>query len=143
MDHRAERAEHLVAAEVARAVVDRLQSIDVDHQHAESAVAATRPADLLLEGQEQLGAVEEAGQRVGAREIQHALHGAALVRGVGDGHEGEQPGGDEADGEAKDVLRTVGSEVRIHGEDPGERDGREAGGGRARRPVRRPARRPR
>ena len=60
----------------------RLQAVEVDHQHAEAAVAATRPADLLLEGDEQLRAVEEAGQGIGARQVDDALH-ARVAGGCG------------------------------------------------------------
>jgi hypothetical protein len=128
VDDDAQGTQHLVAAQVPGAVVDGLQPVEVDHEHAEATVAATGAAHLLLEGQEQLRAVEEAGQRISARQVDHALHGSPLVTGVGDGHEGEEPGRDDADRQAQRVLRPVLAQARIHeqrgGEGRGGQDGR-------------------
>ena len=129
VDDGAEGAQHLVPAEVAGAVVDRLEPVDVDHQHAEAAVAAPGAADLLLEGQEQLRAVEEPGERIGPREVDHPLHRPSLVPGIGDRHERQQPGRQQADGEAQDVLRAVQPEVRVDRQHRGKGKGGERCGG--------------
>ncbi len=130
-DHGAKRAKDLVATQVAAAVVDRLQPVQVDHEHAEATIAATGTAHLLLEGHEQLSTVEEAGQRIGPRLLDRARHCPTLVPGVGDGHEGQEPGREEADREAQRVLSHVAAELGIDEQDGGERGGGQPRGGQA------------
>ena len=56
--------EHTVAEEVAERVVDELEVVKVEHQHAQRSLAALRPHDLLAHPLVQVAVVEEAGERI-------------------------------------------------------------------------------
>ncbi len=98
---------------VAQGVVDGLQSIQVDHQQAESALAAARPPNLLLQGGVDLGAVEEPGQWISDRQLQDPRLNAPLVRGEHAGEEGEQPDRADVDAEPEQLEPGVRSAAGI------------------------------
>jgi hypothetical protein len=93
-------AEDLVADGVAVVVVDVLEVVDVDHQHADGVAVAAGAGDLLLAEAEEVAAVVEAGEPVDRRHgldlgeqvalgdlgvVLAALEAAAVVhRGDGD-----------------------------------------------------------
>ena len=69
-------AQHLVAARVAEAVVDRLEAVEVEEQHGQRGVLALQPADRVVEAVEEQHAVGQAGQRVVQRLVEQQLLGA-------------------------------------------------------------------
>src|SRR5690606_17579527 len=80
-------AQHVVADEVAEAIVDRLEMVDVDHQARERSLLAAAPRELLLEAGLEIVPVAPARQRIG----QPALHEAGTVRRVLEGESGDDP----------------------------------------------------
>ena len=106
-DHLADAAQDAVAEEVAVAVVDRLELVEVHHQQAEAAVRAEAAGDLALDGGEEERPVEEARQRVDRREADRRVAGPALLAGddhrdVGEQDERGQVDADRRDGHRRD-----------------------------------------
>jgi hypothetical protein len=58
-----------ISCGVTEAVIDRLEVIDVDHQHRQRTLVALETAPFLVGEREKMAAVDEAGQRVGGREL--------------------------------------------------------------------------
>ncbi len=58
LDHRGEVLEHVVTGEVAEAVVDAFEAIDVEHDQRQVAAIAQRAPDLSLERLDEVAAVE-------------------------------------------------------------------------------------
>ena len=67
--------QQLVADPVAERVVDVLEAVEVDEQHADAAAAALRLRDRLRQPLVQQQAVRQAGQRVARRHVLEALLG--------------------------------------------------------------------
>ena len=71
--------EHLVAHQVAAGVVDHLELVEVEVEQHVLAPLGAGAADGALQADLELAAVDQAGQRVVAREVDHlALHAAEL-----------------------------------------------------------------
>ena len=64
-------------------VVDRLEVVDIRHQHRQGARGAFGPFDFLMKPRVDVGAIEEARQRIDRRRIGKAMHFRVV------------PGGDE------------------------------------------------
>ena len=77
-----ELAQHVVAGVVAVAVVDRLEVVDVEHQHGQRLAARGRLLDQRAEVAFHVAAVVEAGERVGDRHLDRHLHVVAQPLGV-------------------------------------------------------------
>jgi hypothetical protein len=105
-------------------VIDGLQPVEVDHQYAEAAAAASGALYLLLEGREERGAVEEAGERVGLRQLQDLGAHAALGARVDAGEIGEQVEGAQVDRHPQQVDAGC-AEARVQQQlaDVGQRGG--------------------
>ena len=107
--------QHVVARRVAVAVVDLLEVVDVDEEHAGRHLRALGPGERMLEPVAQQRAVGEPGQRVVQRLVAHPLLAAqprqrrAEDRGHG-AHEARLVVGDLAL-EARDEL-VLGSDLR-------------------------------
>ena len=113
-----EGAEHLVAALVPEAVVHRLETVHIDHEHREATLAAPGAAHLLLERGIQLAAVEEPGQRVDARQVaEHRTH-PALVRREDTRQEREQPDSPHVQHDAEEARSRESVRRRIDRDDP-------------------------
>ena len=77
LEQRAELAQHAVAGEVARGVVDRLEVVDVEQQQRERRVEPPRAIDLGRQPIEQRAAIEHARERIGRRQrLEPAVVGA-------------------------------------------------------------------
>ena len=70
-----------VAEQVAERVVDQLEVVEVEHQHAQRAAAALGPDDLLAEALVQEPVVVEAGQRVAVGEVAGVLVEPRVLEG--------------------------------------------------------------
>ena len=71
--------EHLVAGEVAAGVVDHLELVEVEIEEGVLAAVLGGGVEAVLEALLELPAVDQAGERVVAREVDHlALHAAEL-----------------------------------------------------------------
>ena len=69
VEHLAGTRERAVAGVVAEQVVDLLEPVEVADQQAQRVLAAARALQLELEGLLEAAAVEQAGERVGARRV--------------------------------------------------------------------------
>ena len=81
-DAQREFAQHVVAGVVAVAVVDRLEVVDVEHQHRDRLAARGRLLDQRRQMRFHVAAVEQAGERVGDRHLDRHLHVVAQPLGV-------------------------------------------------------------
>ena len=69
----------LVAGDVAEAVVDRLQVVEIQHDQAERPAGPVAARDLALEGREEEGPVVQAGERVHGRHPDRRVARPALL----------------------------------------------------------------
>ena len=69
-------AQQLVPGRMAKGVVDRLETVEVDEKNGQALAAAPRLADCMLERVGHRGAVVQAGQRIVRR---HVLNGAQRI----------------------------------------------------------------
>src|SRR2546423_1686775 len=67
-----EQLQRAVAGRVAEAVVHRLEVVEIDREHAHGALAAARALELELHQLVEPVAVEELGERIGARAVGNA-----------------------------------------------------------------------
>ena len=75
---RAEQAQRLIADRVSVAVIDRLEMVEVEHQHAHPPAALGLPRHHLAGRLEESAAVEQAGHRIGQRGLLVDADGALL-----------------------------------------------------------------
>ena len=81
-DAQREFAQHVVAGIVAVAVVDRLEVVDVEHQHRDRLAARGRLLDQRRQMRFHVAAIEQAGERVGDRHLDRHLHVVAQPLGI-------------------------------------------------------------
>ena len=95
---RADLAQHLVAGVVAERVVELLEAVEVDQQQRQLAVALGRGRDRGVQRVDEVAAVAEAGEVVGAR-LRAAVAQALDHRQPRAGHAGEDRHGRERGGD--------------------------------------------
>ena len=86
-----DRDQQLVAARVAERVVDRLEAVEVDEQHADHAVRARRALLRLAQPVQEQRAVGEVGERI----VQRAVDRVGMILRVGQREAGVLGEGDE------------------------------------------------
>ena len=108
-DDVADEPQRAVAVEVAEAVVDRLEVVEVDHQQAEAAARAAAAVDLAIERREQVRPGAQARQRVLGRLPIGVLAGPPLLAPDRHTDVGDEAQGDEVDARGRERdLATAG-----------------------------------
>ena len=94
-------------------VVDRLETVQVTHQEAEGAFAATRALDLLLERDAELLAADQAGQMIDSPQSFDRAPQATLSTGEDPGQIGEHEDRSRVEGDVEQVRSREGRPIRV------------------------------